>query len=281
MPTKVVIGSRNIKLPRKMLVSYLDVLVRELKLNEEVSGVNYRTFGVWAGLSPSRAIDCKLASETLGLMRTRVVGNSNGATGKLAFWTLLVTPEQGLEIINKAASVDGYIRTALPVVKYVSDINSLPGHTVVSTTQLPEKVTLAKRDTEETRAIAGPEPANPFAELARMRKDEPGALIAAARQYQQRADAVKASLATLTKLGVVVDEGAVHFEADPVLDIVVDVLPSISRLESEVERWKNAYQDLKAKTADFDEMKRNYEALKRRRNQELTASIETPAALDS
>jgi hypothetical protein len=57
---------------------------------------------------------------------------------------------------------------------------------------LPEvPVVVAKADREETRAIAGPEPEKAFAALASLRKDEPRALIEAARQYANRQTAVE------------------------------------------------------------------------------------------
>jgi len=276
---KVVVGQRPIKAPRKDMVTYHDTLQKELKLNEEVTGISYRTVGTWAGLNTSRSVDFKLAAEKLGLIRTRIAGSRTGATGKVAFWTLLVTPDQGLEIINKASSADGYIRMELPITKYESEAKKddnelLPkGAGTLSTVERIPGVVLAKRDTEETRAIAGPEPVNPLASLAPLRRDEPGALIAAARQYQQRATAVKETLTSLAKLGVTVDEGAIHFQADPVLDVVVEILPTIRSLESEADRWKNAYNDLKTKTSNYDEMRRNYEALKRRQNTEMTARV--------
>jgi len=92
-----------------------------------------------------------------------------------------------------------------------------------------------ERSTEEVRAIVGPEPEKPMAALAPMRKDEPEALVEAARQYANRTTAVQEHVEALRGLGVEVDvlkvlEG-ISWKEDPILEAVASVLPIIDRWE--------------------------------------------------
>jgi len=92
-----------------------------------------------------------------------------------------------------------------------------------------------ERSTEEVRAIAGPEPEKPMAVLAPMRKDEPEALIEAARQYANRSASVTQHINELRELGVEVDVdmvwAGIKMTPDWELEAIGKVLPIIDRWE--------------------------------------------------
>jgi cell division septum initiation protein DivIVA len=95
-------------------------------------------------------------------------------------------------------------------------------------------VTIATRETEETRAIAGPDSVSPFEALRPMRKDEAEALLEAARQYAHRGDALATKLGELEALGIHIDfdkmADAVSMEPDPILAAVAGLLPMVDRM---------------------------------------------------
>jgi len=106
-----------------------------------------------------------------------------------------------------------------------------------------EKVVVAdERSPGVVRAIAGPEPEQPMAALAPLRKDDAEALIEAARQYANRSTEVSKHIEALRSLGVEVDvtkvmEG-VKMTVDPTLETIMVILPVIDRLQSSNERLR-------------------------------------------
>lgn len=140
-----------------------------------------------------------------------------------------------------------------------------------------EKVVLATNDKEEVRAIAGPEPESPFAVLRALRKDESGALIEAARQYANRARLVDQKLGELEAAGIHVDRSAVTLPKDPVLDAVSLILPFINSLENTLHNFSEQNDALRRKMADYDQIKRAYETLKRRFEKDVAAKVAAAA----
>lgn len=124
-------------------------------------------------------------------------------------------------------------------------------------------VTIARSDREEVRAIAGPEPEKPMESLREIRKDEPEALIEAARQYTNRGAAVQAKMRELADLGVTVDADmlakAIHFEVDERLETIAAILPLIDRLERQGVRNAGDREELM-------ELRRSVSVLTKERN---------------
>ncbi len=124
-----------------------------------------------------------------------------------------------------------------------------------------------ERSTEEVRAIAGPEPESPMASLRSIRKDEPEALIEAARQYANRTSEVTAHIEALRGLGVEVDMdkvmAGISLTPDPELELVGRLLPYIDRLERSA---KTARALAESNRGDLAEYRRSVSVLTKERN---------------
>ena len=175
------------------------------------------------------------------------------------------------------------------------------GTTKVGTTRPKEitetlaKIAVSDAPTEETRAIAGPEPEAPMKEALRpaLRLDDVEALVEAARQYTNRGEAVQTKIAELRELGVTVDADmltkAVHFEVDERLEAVAVVLPLIDNLQFTNQRLRRdaaddkrsaieARRELGTVTKERDELKRANTRLAERNVALREAKTETAAA---
>jgi len=122
---------------------------------------------------------------------------------------------------------------------------------------------IATNETEDTKAIAGPDAPSPFARLAPLRKaDDAAALIAAARQYADREDKVQEHIAALAKtakdLGIEIDEAVlaagIKLPYDERLEAVGLVLPVINALEKKNERLQEQMTTLREKGAAHDQL---------------------------
>jgi hypothetical protein len=122
-------------------------------------------------------------------------------------------------------------------------------------------VTLATDETEDTKAIAGPDKPRSFEALRPARKaDDATALIEAARQYANRGDKMQEHIAALKAtakdLGIEIDEAVlsagIKLAVDDRLETIALVLPVIDALEAKVNRQTILLADMrdKAKTAD-------------------------------
>lgn len=139
-------------------------------------------------------------------------------------------------------------------------------------------LTLASdKSTEETRAIAGPEPDKPFASLAPLRKDEYAALIEAARQYANRKAEFAKVIDNLRAMGIEIDDAkldkAVKFPSDPHMDSISEVLPYISRLEGMVENLTRQLIDARQRAVDYNEVKRERDSLRTQLQRKIAESI--------
>lgn len=135
---------------------------------------------------------------------------------------------------------------------------------------LREPSVLERPAMTETEAIVGPEPANAFASLAPLRKNEAAALVEAARQYANRDTTVNTQLdqmeAAMKAIGVTFDrslvQGAVVIERDERLESVALVLPYINQLEQGFARVTDELAQARAKLAEMPDLKRNSERQK-------------------
>jgi hypothetical protein len=204
-----------------------------------------------------------------GFLKVRFTARPDGTSGKASLWTLSGTKEEALKRmtthpISRARSRFAKAKT-VPV--------AAPTPMAAPEPEPEPKVVLASSDAEVTRAIAGPEPENPFLILRGLRKDESAALVEAARQYLDRAKLVQTKLGELEAAGIHIDMSAVKFDKDDRLETVALTLPYIGRLESEIHNYVNQIEGLRRKIADYDELRRNYNALKRRFEGEIAAKV--------
>jgi hypothetical protein len=129
--------------------------------------------------------------------------------------------------------------------------HSTSNGTVAAPTPAPvvetEQVAIRTDDKDRpVEAIAGPDAPSPFESLRDLRKNEPGALVEAARQYANRNDFVIDRLTEIEKLGVVIDREkvmrAIKLQRDDEFEGIVKVLPYIDELEARVKQaleWRN------------------------------------------
>lgn len=116
--------------------------------------------------------------------------------------------------------------------------------------------------TEDTKAIAGPDAPKPLASLASLRKDEPGALIEAARQYSKRDTEIRSRIQALSEsakaLGIEVNEDAVmlgiKMPEDERLATIGLVLPVIDRQEKTIERLTSTVEELRARAKKAEDL---------------------------
>jgi hypothetical protein len=273
------------------LAEYLDILKRTYDL------LDYDKVNVGTGyMSVARAIECrpwqminlKTLMGDLGILKAEMNYNPmvNGVTkmGRQGVWRLMVPYETAALRIKEwdkkgepweyeqrpGYEVKAPVRNKKKLAPFVDEAIASARLSERETvhTMKPSKVALARSDREETRAIAGPEPTSPFSFLATIRKDEPRALIEAARQYMNRQDGVEKQYRNLVGLGLAVDHElfikSIALPYDPVLDAVSQVVPLVTTLDSTVERLANQLADVRERTKDYSQLKTNYERLQKR-----------------
>jgi type I site-specific restriction-modification system R (restriction) subunit len=138
-------------------------------------------------------------------------------------------------------------------------------------------VTIAKTEKEETRAIAGPEPEKTFAALASLRKDEPMALIEAARQYASRQSAVEKEYQSLVTMGLRVDKDmflkSIELPKDEFLEAISFVLPLVTSLQNQNDYLLDQLNHARDKIKDYAEVKHSYERLQKRWNERVAEKV--------
>ena len=80
------------------------------------------------------------------------------------------------------------------------------------------------------------DPDNPMEVLRPLLKDEPKALIKAAKQYRERASFIREKVEEFERHGLKLDPEAIGIPLDPRMDIIVLVLPYVEALEKSNER---------------------------------------------
>lgn len=144
-----------------------------------------------------------------------------------------------------------------------------------------ERVAIATKPDEEVRAIAGPDRPSPFATLAPLRKDEPGALVEAARQYASRSgrihDQIDKLMATAKELGITLNPdmlaGGVQLETDERLESISLVLPYIDKLEARVVRLTAELTEMRGK-GDLETLRNENRRLKTRVEQLVSQRVQ-------
>lgn len=125
-----------------------------------------------------------------------------------------------------------------------------------------DKVAIATKPDEVTRAVAGPDAPKPLAALSSARKpDEAIALVAAARQYN-RGDRIAEQVTALQKaaetLGITIDPqvfaAGIKVEHDERLETVALLLPYIDSLESRIERMGRQLSESRDKVREAEQL---------------------------
>lgn len=178
---------------------------------------------------------------------------------------------------NEQAKEDAAMKRSFPISAAEEEVVGKPvdydfGH----------PVTIASRDEEVTRAIAGPEVRETLADVApvglrALRKDESVALIEAARQYHNRNGAVHKKLDELAALadeiGITFSKEkaleSIQFDTDDRLEAISLVLPYIDGLVARNDSLVRTIADQSDKVRRFGEIDAENVRL-RRRNAELT-----------
>lgn len=246
---------KNVNAARTLHLQIVENLYDLLGVETEQRGGNL-FFGETIGAHPSTVNHVTLFLKKNGFLTFRYVGMPPGSTtpGKITLWTLHGTKEDAVAALKASWGKQGVKKQP------VSEAAPAP-----RPEKIDEPVALApEKSSEVTRAIAGPEPESPFAVLRSLRKDESGALVEAARQYANRMKLVETKLAELAEAGIHVDVSAIKLDKDERLEVISLVLPYINSLESALHNLSEQNESLRKKLADFDQIKRSYEVLKKR-----------------
>lgn len=193
--------------------------------------------------------------DEIGLISRRI---SMGPEGKTSMWSVNHNFDDALMILYKD-----------------QDKRRIETHEArVKATSEPRKP--RKAEVEDIKAIVGPD-APVLAdimpkEVRDLRKDEPAALIEAARQYANRTLTVQGGLNDLAKkladLGIAFDiekaQEAFHFEEDERLETIALVLPTIDRLERQNTTLAEQMASMREKVRDYERMKTENARLVRR-----------------
>lgn len=185
-----------------------------------------------------------------GILGRRVQwGTKAGETGKEALWTLLVTHDEAKRLLAAYREQTPTARKRGP----------RRGRKAKAEAVVAESVLVAS---------TGPEPATPLAVgLQSVRtKDEPAALVAAAKQYRDRRALLESHLKQLAQAGIThrldITE-SFDFAIDEQLEVIVRALPYIENLERNLEHWTNHSANQKR---EIRELRAELELLKRRTN---------------
>lgn len=245
-----------------------------LGVGNEQRGGNMFIGGI-LGIHPSTVNHVSIFLKKHGFLDFRYVGMPPGTPtpGKITLWTLHGSKEEAVAQLkeswerpknNEPAEVERTIPGGDDRYTDPEDYRTQDDE---------DRVALAKSEREETRAIAGPEPASPFAVLRSLRKDESGALVEAARQYAGRMKLVETKLAELEAAGIHIDVSAVKLDKDDRLESISLVLPYINSMESTLHNLSEQNEALRKKMADYDLLRRDYQVLKKRFENGVAARV--------
>lgn len=277
----------------RALAEYIGILDKTYELlgDQPHIGVSYAKVADAISVPTWRMINLKTLMESEGILRTSIEYNpmvgGKRIMGRQSTWQLVVPIEEAkrriIEWDKKGLSWEYEKRpdyVAKAPVKYKSPRPEIIPMTAVeysATVEEEPPVTIAKTEKEETRAIAGPEPQKAFAALASLRKDEPAALVEAARQYANRQTAVEQQYQTLVTMGLQVDKEAflasISLPKDDLLDAISLVLPLITTLQNKNESLLAQLNAARDKTKDYAEVKHAYERLQKRWNERVAEKV--------
>lgn len=101
-----------------------------------------------------------------------------------------------------------------------------------------DELTQNERQVEAIREVVDfDEPESPFAEIRPLRKDEPYALVQAARQYEGTKDFIDEEVKRFAEHGIKFDPSVIGLPRDERLEAIVLVLPVIDRFEREADKY--------------------------------------------
>lgn len=178
--------------------------------------------------------------ESLGLLvhKRRSLGFQKGVAN---IFTLQGNVEDGAKRIGQHIAAGGTIKSGRKSLK------------ATATPTAPNPEVVAIRTDEQDRpveAVVGPDAPSPFEGLRALKRDEPAALVEAARQYEHRQDFVLERLVEIEKLGVTIDREkvmkAIKLDRDDELEGIVKVLPYVGELEARVNQSENWRKDVLA-----------------------------------
>lgn len=217
--------------------------------------------------------------------------------GRHFHWTLLLPRAEAQRVLNESQEArrvtnhenrsNGVAKRPKRPVKTITP-PFIPTPVVTKATPV-----MATSPEEEVRAIAGPDRDERMGDLMKanikaLRKDDGGALVEAARQYQNRIGTFKTKVEELASLaiasGIVFDKEmamkAVSVDVDERLEVVASLLPYIDRLEQTLERLGGQLASQSGKIRDYDNMHNENIRLKERVRQMISARAlpATPSA---
>ena len=229
----------------------------------EAHGLSSAVLGETFGVNENVFERARKALRAIGGLSVRFTGIPvEEGGGRVAHWTL-TKPYEEVEALlqeqwRRESSGNGEAKDDIGLPGGMS-----PEAAYVAGIADGERVVLAKRDSEEVRAIAGPDNGSPFAGIRVLRRDESAAYVAAAKQYSQRSTLIDTKLKELEDAGIVVDRTAIHFARDEQFEAVGQALPYITALENTVKNLEASVADLQKKSKDLPELRSRVETQKR------------------
>lgn len=193
----------------------LDKLAKKMKVGVEYPGMAYPAVAEELGEQVHAMLAAKRSLEQAGVLRTRI-DYPKGQSGRVSVWTLTLP----LEIAHEELTKEHERQLVRPSVK---EQRNRDRGSLVAPASL-------------TRLIVGEEGETPFEELRRLKKDEPMALIAAAREYRGRLDLVARRVSEMREQGIEVAEEAFRLPRDPILEAISLVVPAFDRIVGERDR---------------------------------------------
>lgn len=268
----------------KAKAKYLTTIERLYALlgDKEHEGVSYMDVAKTIDVPSNALLNVKTLLVDLGVLKASIVVNPivNGKriAGRRATWQLIEPLEEAMRRVSEWEALGEpweYDKRKGYAPKFSSRPKAREAVAVAVEEEIP--VTIAANEKEETRAIAGPEPEKAFSALAALRKDEPRALIEAAKQYMDRHKAVEREYQSLVTMGLNVDRDlflqSISLPRDEFMEAVSLVVPLVVELESRVERLSTKVGDLQERTKDYATLKSNYERLQKTWNERVAEKV--------
>jgi CDC6, C terminal winged helix domain len=237
---KFILGKQE---KRRILYTLMEQLfgvgkeVRDFSARELAETIDY------PGMAQDRVKDYLQEMEEMGIISRRYEYGSKSSgmsVGRHYHMTILMDKEEALAILDIA---DREELRKFHVAQMVGVKKALDTKTAKAAKVDTDKTAVRYEKDEPVEAIAGPEAQSAFEALRPLRKDEPRALIEAARQYRDRTHGINSKIedviATAKELGISINESAlresVPVETDDRLETICLILPYIDELERVVE----------------------------------------------
>lgn len=194
----------------------LDKLAKIMKVGQEYPGMAYPQVAEQLNVPVHAMLAAKRSLEQAGVLRTHI-DYPKGMSGRVSVWTLTLP----LPIAHEELTKEHERQLVRPSMK--EQRNRERGKLIA-----PASL---------TRLIVGEEGAEtPFEELRRLKKDEPMALIASAREYRGRLDLVAQRVKEMRDQGIEVSEEAFRLPRDPILETISLVVPAFDKVVGERDR---------------------------------------------